>query len=180
MQNPKLSNTSHAYKYYNKPFIYIKHYSCRYLNQNTPVYSLVKNNGKREEIAVLKDRSYIDLDHDGGFKDMTFFTAPFCNKHSPEKEVKNVMICFICPFQANFIKSNHFHQENVELLKSSIEDLSYQAHLLKIPMVTILNSYCELDLGFDSDSHSDIDVIPYYDIFFTAKYIPKYHFDYHE
>ena len=153
-----------------KPFLSPKHpikissYDCRFLSSDTTVYTLLIN--KRN----LPEKS--EFIH---YKDNMYFTSSI-NLKTPniETSTTNAIVSFACPKQAEIIlhdldinipksiyeiQSNRYYP-HVDIISLSVKELSYHASIFKIPMIVILNAYCDLE-----------EKIPQFSIFYTSKYL---------
>lgn len=124
--------------------ICIQNYKCRFLDYQTNVHSICSSANAHAHAK----RNHI--------KDINFYTVPMTIRYK-EPHINNVMLSFVCPSQAEIVK-NKLDIENAFVVSTSLQDLSYHACLLKIPLVTIVNAYCEYDQE-------------HYEILYTTKYL---------
>lgn len=160
---------------HNLHHINIKSYDCRFLPYNTPIYTILMHNKTlNKNIKTYHDKNETNKFH---FKDTLYFTIPMNIEGSKKNEIEtnnqNVVASFLCEYQANTIKKEieqSFNEKNkktnLTLISLTLKDLSYHAYIMKLPLIVVLNSFCNLDKDVSAEEN-----IPQYSIFYTTRYL---------
>lgn len=138
----------------------IRKYSCRFLPYHSDVYSICRYKSG-------------ELPH---YKNLEYFTAPFFQQQPTQRNIEqhpphfNVLVTFACPHHAQHV----IHQmqqssvappkkEDMLLSKMSLKEASYHANIIRVPLVTVLNAYCDsLQQDKSEETH---------DIFYTTRFL---------
>jgi hypothetical protein len=83
------------------------------------------------------------------------FTAPFVNKHTHDKE--NVLVGFSAREYA--LQCIGHAKNNIRIEGLTIKQLTHYSNILAMPLVVIVNAYCETD---------DVNKCTTYDIFYKT------------
>ena len=150
--------------------ICIQNFNYKFLNYDTPVYTL---NTLRSNDHIAASPQNTHYKH---YKDTQYFTAPLLMKEKDRSE--NVMISMICPSQTELVQKDLLSTFDIEtsILRLTLGDLSYHASILHTPLVTIMNSYCRMEDGngnvdVNENKDKDINQNTEYEIFYTKKYL---------
>lgn len=182
--------------------ICIRNFSFKFLNYDTPVYTLNTLENKTNMTNKTKDLHTNPIpqtpqkasstranqphhkhhkQYNKHYKDTQYFTAPLFMKDEDRSE--NVMISLICPRQTELVQKDLLSTFDIEtsILNLSLGDLSYHASILRTPLVTIVNSYCEMkgDGGHkkliweekEKEDNKSQNTNTEYEIFYTKKYL---------
>ena len=105
----------------------LKSYNCRFLEYKRPVYVITRYS--------VNNRT---------FRSSQFMTTPF---YSNIGDVYNVMLTFTCKEHAQIWCDDIFDkmQVKVEPIQYTLDNLSYFTSQINIPLVVLLNSYCNLE-----------------------------------
>lgn len=130
----------------------IRKYSCRFLPYHSDVYSIYRyKSGERPH-----------------YKNLEYFTAPFFQQQPTQRNIEqnpphfNVLVTFACPHHAQHVIHQMQH-EDILLRKMTLKEASYHASVIRVPLVTILNAYCDsLQRDESQETH---------DIFYTTRFL---------
>lgn len=168
----------------NRPLLTIQKYSCSFLPYDTQVYNIVAPKkslyvpssmtmvpriGKEGEEDESVIKTNLQLAH---YKDVIFFTTPLTKRFNGE--VENVLVSFLCPNHAEFVKNDVMVKTKLPLqvCKMSLKDYSYHGTLLKTPLITIIKGMCSID-GENGEKSEQ------YELFYTSRYLSDVD-DYHK
>lgn len=163
----------------NRPTLTIKKYYCTFLPYDTQIYNIVAPKKSLYLPASMEEerkegRNIINLQK-AHYKDVIFFTTPLIKRLNGE--VENVLVSFICPNHAEFVKNDVMIQTKLPLqvCKTSLKDYSYHGTLLKTPLITIINGMCSIDgtNGTNDEKNEQ------YELFYTSRYLSDVD-DYHK
>ena len=134
--------------------ICIKKYNYKFLQYDTPVFT----------IKTTKHTGDPQKEH---YKDIQYFTAPFIMEDNNRSQ--NVLISLMCPEQTKRIQCDLLETFEIKtgIMMLTLGELSYHASILNTPLVTIINSYCELEKDNEKSDNDKTE----YEIFFTRKYL---------
>ena len=146
--------------------IVIRNYACRFLNKDTNIYSIVSPKQKIEK----RDRVNVQKMH---YKDLNFYTAPMQNRNAKDKGIENVLVSFVCPSLAKNMTDymSKKYKFPVYVMSTNVKEFSYHATLLKTPMVTIVNWFCNIEEDANGIKN---ETSHYYDIFYTSRYLSDF------
>ena len=107
----------------------VKSYHCRFVDYKKPVYAIA---------------SYVDADR--RFRESRYMTSAF---HSNTKDTYNVLVAFECKRNAEWWCEQVGRTETLavalpEPVEFVLDDFSYFANTLRVPLMVVLNSYCDL------------------------------------
>lgn len=124
----------------------VKNYTCKYLESTRPVYAIVSMSEPARKV----------------YSHTMFFTTPFVS--TSRLETYNVM--------TTFLHKEHAHHQLEEIRKDShitctlgefmLIDISYYAMMLHMPLMVIMNTYCNIDEREE-----------FVDIFYTERYLDQ-------
>ena len=80
------------------------------------------------------------------YKNETFFSIPIKLQH--DKDVVNTIYSSLCPYLSKVyynLYSNFDEVDSILLTEYSLDDLIYKSSVLRLPLITIVNSYCSLE-----------------------------------
>lgn len=111
----------------------ISNYTCKYLESTRPVYAIVACHP-----SMPKSRKTI--------VNTMFYTTPF--QSSSKAETYNVITTYLHKDHANTQCAKLKEALDIEcyLEKFQLIDISYYAYMMKVPMIVLMNSYCDLDV----------------------------------
>jgi hypothetical protein len=125
-----------------------KSYQCRFVEYKRPVYAVVK---------------YNDTNTTKSFINSQFMTAPF-RSATNAFDTYNVLLTFTCQRQAELFCDQLYNCDQVktkpEPAQYILDNLSYLTSKLNIPLVVVLNSYCDIDT---KEEH--------HEIFYTSRHL---------
>ena len=158
----KSSSTDIIHRHKTLP-LSIRNYSCKFIPYHHDVYLIHRYNKSEGQPH---------------YKNMEYFTAPFFLRqfhgHDIERNPSNfnVLITFACPHQARHVvhqiqrqkeKNEVFFPRDMLLKRMSVKEASYHASIIRVPLVTVLNSYCDtLDRDESEETH---------EIFYTTRFL---------
>jgi hypothetical protein len=144
----------------------ITKYNYRYIDYNTPIhyihtYNLNKDNRTPNNSHYTKDNKH--------YKDLVYYTVPF-TRLEREYKTDNTIVSFACPYYAKTIQQSLGHFVSTPLYVSSVnlKELAYHACILKMPLIVVLSSSCDIDQRNNEITH---------ELFYTKKQV-EIHDDY--
>ena len=130
--------------------IRVTQYTCRFVPNTTQVYTMCKplymNKKKPASLGMQGTPSWTTV---------SFYTIPFDNRLT--RETTNAVLAFACP---DLARVHIPKQPHTRVVSFTLADLGHHAATLKLPLVVILNSFC--DIPSLNEDHTS----PHYEIHF--------------
>jgi hypothetical protein len=129
--------------------IAVKSYRCRYLEYKKPVYAIT---------------SHVDTSRK--FRESRYLTTAF---HSNTGDTYNVLVAFECSKHAEWwcaqlgSEAGQTGGKRPEPVKFVLDDFSYFAGALRVPLVVVMNSQCDMETRTEE-----------HEIFFTSRVLHEH------